>query len=123
MRRPPRSTRTDTLFPDTSLFRSRHDPLCQGIGGGKILTREERRIHDHMFGFGRPGAVQAAHFADHLLGQEGEDLVQARRGDLDFVYASNPPILDQRLAAGIKRSEERRVGTEWGSAGRFRWSP
>src|SRR3546814_19195958 len=106
MRRPPRSTRTDTLFPDTSLFRSRHDPLCQGIGGGKILTREERRIHAHMFGFGRTGAVQAAHFADHLPGQEGEDLVQPRRGALAFVYASNPPILDQRLPHGITREGE-----------------
>src|SRR3546814_4639897 len=26
IRRPPRSTRTDTLFPYTTLFRSRHDP-------------------------------------------------------------------------------------------------
>src|SRR3546814_14904779 len=26
LRRPPRSTRTDTLFPDTTLFRSRTDP-------------------------------------------------------------------------------------------------
>src|SRR3546814_18000842 len=101
-----------------------------------------------MFGFGRPGAVQAAHFADHLLGQEGEDLVQARRGDLDFVYASNPPILDQRLAAGIKRegetrdtmrrcrderaaggeafgdrTEERRGGKEGGSKCKYRWEP
>src|SRR3546814_18207611 len=25
IRRPPRSTRTDTLFPDTTLFRSHHD--------------------------------------------------------------------------------------------------
>src|SRR3546814_3335761 len=31
IRRPPRSTRTDTLFPYTTLFRSRHDPrLHQG---------------------------------------------------------------------------------------------
>src|SRR3546814_2985334 len=27
IRRPPRSTRTDTLFPYTTLFRSRHDSL------------------------------------------------------------------------------------------------
>src|SRR3546814_16658019 len=30
IRRPPRSTRTDTLFPYTTLFRSRHCPM----GGG-----------------------------------------------------------------------------------------
>src|SRR3546814_20267316 len=28
IRRPPRSTRTDTLFPYTTLFRSRFDPSC-----------------------------------------------------------------------------------------------
>src|SRR3546814_8500323 len=32
IRRPPRSTRTDTLFPYTPLFRSRHDLLREGIG-------------------------------------------------------------------------------------------
>src|SRR3546814_17420905 len=35
IRRPPRSTRTDTLFPYTTLFRSKDDlwPLHSGIGG------------------------------------------------------------------------------------------
>src|SRR3546814_3625968 len=41
IRRPPRSTRTDTLFPYTTLFRSRPDPLF-GIGGGGILFRDCR---------------------------------------------------------------------------------
>src|SRR3546814_9716783 len=48
LRRPPRSTRTDTLFPYTTLFRSvgrrhrrsgsgrRHDPHAQGHRGGEI---------------------------------------------------------------------------------------
>src|SRR3546814_3967586 len=30
IRRPPRSTRTDTLFPDTTLFRSREGPVGDG---------------------------------------------------------------------------------------------
>src|SRR3546814_1464643 len=29
LRRPPRSTRTDTLFPDTTLFRARKRPVAQ----------------------------------------------------------------------------------------------
>src|SRR3546814_20603610 len=36
IRRPPRSTRTDTLFPYTTLFRSQHlttDPIAQGVDG------------------------------------------------------------------------------------------
>src|SRR3546814_9281750 len=31
IRRPPRSTRTDTLFPYTTLFRSLHEHLVQGL--------------------------------------------------------------------------------------------
>src|SRR3546814_11389430 len=34
IRRPPRSTRTDTLFPYTTLFRSAGQPHRQGEGGG-----------------------------------------------------------------------------------------
>src|SRR3546814_2769741 len=34
IRRPPRSTRTDTLFPYTTLFRSGHCALGQRAGGG-----------------------------------------------------------------------------------------
>src|SRR3546814_12940671 len=37
MRRPPRSTRTDTLFPYTTLFRSlRHYPLQHRFGGHAV---------------------------------------------------------------------------------------
>src|SRR3546814_7116652 len=37
IRRPPRSTRTDTLFPYTTLFRSiPSDPLCETEGGMMI---------------------------------------------------------------------------------------
>src|SRR3546814_12930537 len=32
IRRPPRSTRTDTLFPYTTLFRSRLEPAVSGLG-------------------------------------------------------------------------------------------
>src|SRR3546814_18802175 len=45
IRRPPRSTRTDTLFPYTTLFRS--------IGGGRILGGGGKR-------YGRRNAADAA---------------------------------------------------------------
>src|SRR3546814_19260688 len=32
IRRPPRSTRTDPLFPDTTLFRSGRDEVAEGVG-------------------------------------------------------------------------------------------
>src|SRR3546814_5479736 len=47
MRRPPRSTRTDTLFPYTSLFRSLAAGICQ---------RPARRACD--IALDRPGIVQ-----------------------------------------------------------------
>src|SRR3546814_12365894 len=34
IRRPPRSTRTDTLFPYTTLFRSPYGRQLDGMGGG-----------------------------------------------------------------------------------------
>src|SRR3546814_1432384 len=44
IRRPPRSTRTDTLFPYTTLFRSaRRDPERGGPRGGGDACSEPRR--------------------------------------------------------------------------------
>src|SRR3546814_7665656 len=44
IRRPPRSTRTDTLFPYTTLFRSRvrHERMLD-LGGGEPMARD---VHD-----------------------------------------------------------------------------
>src|SRR3546814_15575448 len=49
IRRPPRSTRTDTLFPYTTLFRSflheiaHRQPLGHVVGGVALAARVERR--------------------------------------------------------------------------------
>src|SRR3546814_15254019 len=54
IRRPPRSTRTDTLFPYTTLFRSAQDALALEIaaqeGHRMALQRQARRlvIGEHM---------------------------------------------------------------------------
>src|SRR3546814_15885346 len=49
IRRPPRSTRTDTLFPYTTLFRSRACGVSSGgqvrrreHGGGRVSSRRDR---------------------------------------------------------------------------------
>src|SRR3546814_1001625 len=39
IRRPPRSTRTDTLFPYTTLFRSESTQLCQSFAPQAATTR------------------------------------------------------------------------------------
>src|SRR3546814_8985598 len=45
-RRPPRSTRTDTLFPYTTLFRSVYarNGATAGIGAGQMNRRDSARI-------------------------------------------------------------------------------
>src|SRR3546814_15364250 len=51
IRRPPRSTRTDTLFPYTTLFRSRQ---AEETSDGRIVCRIERcgvrRRHQYLLG-------------------------------------------------------------------------
>src|SRR3546814_1439786 len=45
IRRPPRSTRTDTLFPYTTLFRSRRSSAALGVpAGGARDDAEGRRV-------------------------------------------------------------------------------
>src|SRR3546814_6770797 len=44
IRRPPRSTRTDTLFPDTTLFRSLPGGQPAGHADQRIHALEERKI-------------------------------------------------------------------------------
>src|SRR3546814_3492450 len=53
IRRPPRSTRTDTLFPYTTLFRSnvallRADMEGNAVGLQLQLTGEDQEIHRHV---------------------------------------------------------------------------
>src|SRR3546814_16784627 len=53
IRRPPRSTRTDTLFPYTTLFRSR---LSRADGADPALLSQEGRSPDgRRHGVDRPG--------------------------------------------------------------------
>src|SRR3546814_5468902 len=58
IRRPPRSTRTDTLFPYTTLFRSRLD----------IFPTRAFALAEHM---------RVA--ADHLVGDRGNHVVYGKR--------------------------------------------
>src|SRR3546814_14669201 len=66
IRRPPRSTRTDTLFPYTTLFRSSgRRPVLEGLGAGDDL--------DQLLGDGgltRP-VVGQRQLVDHLAGVAG----------------------------------------------------
>src|SRR3546814_17394377 len=107
IRRPPRSTRTDTLFPYTTLFRSQRrveagagsDDLVIGPQGGREALREKLP----------------------------ELLVETGNAELDALRLAHQPIDPlQRLCQRLQlreRSEERRVGKECVSTCRSRWSP
>src|SRR3546814_5945926 len=51
IRRPPRSTRTDTLFPYTTLFRSRDTEFCsdRGFQAHRTCTPEKRQSRTMPF--------------------------------------------------------------------------
>src|SRR3546814_1017280 len=72
IRRPPRSTRTDTLFPYTTLFRSLPEPAA-GVEAHAELRLEQGRIHPHADpGLSRRlrGLPAARHAQWHLFPDE-----------------------------------------------------
>src|SRR3546814_3850048 len=97
IRRPPRSTRPDTLFPYTTLFRSprhRHALSCprRGIAQARALPRDVRACLAAAFGTARPHAALVGNHAD--LGpaeppdrdfQEGPPRADGRRGEHPFL--------------------------------------
>src|SRR3546814_8407166 len=65
IRRPPRSTRTDTRSPYTTLFRSQHAGIAQG-GCGAGCARERIERERHRFRRGLAQVDRAAHDGDHV---------------------------------------------------------
>src|SRR3546814_15107582 len=103
IRRPPRSTRTDTLFPYTTLFRSRSTP---GIWQEKVSF-----------------FLTAIIYLPRPLRTAPALLCQLRRPSGAAGSALKRLVtLDQR-PFDKPRSEERRVGKACVSTCRSRWSP
>src|SRR3546814_12814080 len=129
IRRPPRSTRTDTLFPYTTLFRSRAEP-CEGVDAA-IVVREEGKLGADI-GAGIALGAAAAVVAIELRGvapmAEEELALAERRLDLadgERAVAVAQPDRGARGMVGVAgdRSEERRVGKECVSTFRSRGWP
>src|SRR3546814_13534787 len=117
IRRPPRSTRTDTLFPYTTLFRSARcrcrrrtvaapAPGDDGIQFARYPAARQRGIRHQAKAL--PAIV-----VDH--GQDAE-APPVGKGVADEIQRP-------ALAGALRRSEERRVGKECVSTCRSRWSP
>src|SRR3546814_15372480 len=102
IRRPPISTRTDTLFPYTTLFRSR---------------LEGRYNLDFVNGKG-PVADDTFYLWTATAGLRWKFGSDPNDDDGDGV-----PNSRDKCPGTPKRSEERRVGKEYVSTCRSRWSP
>src|SRR3546814_11525553 len=136
-RRPPRSTRTDTLFPYTTLVRSRDIRLL----GGAAVVVDAAAVHGTLAGvqvvqFRRAecGAVgsadqqrvdgppfQAAAVGELALGAAGIAVLVIATGhaEVKAVEHRHAQFPGKRPA----RSDDRRLGTEWGSTWSARWRP
>src|SRR3546814_18224127 len=120
IRRPPRSTRTDTLFPYTTRFRSH-----QKTGRASPLRAQAaRRQRRKRMNFDLPPEIAeiqsvTSNLVRSLLRYEpkfhetGEVDPDVNRQLLDLGFYALP----------FPRSEERRVGKECVSTCRSRWSP
>src|SRR3546814_13571996 len=106
IRRPPRSTRTDTLFPYTTLFRSKSDGILQ-----LVLDRADKKnaLTDAMYG------ALADAFAAAESDREVRVILIAGEGDMytagndvsDFASAGasdGPRNVDRFLRAKIGRA-------------------
>src|SRR3546814_16422253 len=105
-RRPPISTRTDTLFPYTTLFRARRragDRHHEARQPRLCVARNDRRIW----------CVTRDRVAARIL--------RARRNGARLLCMGHRRR--NLWPQGVDRSEERRVGTGWWSTVRSRGSP
>src|SRR3546814_15406493 len=80
IRRPPRSTRTDTLFPDTTLFRSGRNPAQHG------------QIRLNRAGVAEPGGTG-------IIAQFGVGDETGSRRRLALSWERLPPLLRKAAAA------------------------
>src|SRR3546814_16386366 len=117
IRRPPRSTRTDTLFPYTTLFRSQVDRsgVAAGVvGAGRGLAVVEpgrlRQLPEHV------GHRRRAAEVDLFLAERGH----WQRG-FGVEAAEEAAGAGDGIGVGGGRSEGRGVGEEWWRTWRVRW--
>src|SRR3546814_13231713 len=126
IRRPPRSTRTDTLFPYTTLFRSRGGGADAAAGGRVAVGAARRRAKRYGRG------TDAARAPDVEPCRAGRALARGRRKPAvrrDDRHRHEPAWTAdrgrERRGAWPPggRSEERRGGKECIRKCRSRWSP
>src|SRR3546814_14678176 len=124
LRRPPRSTRTDTLCPYTTLFRS-HAEQAGGNGDEGADRRHHAAEADEPALIFVEEMVGALHFLP-VDGEVAAELVDEGMEALDPKRARDDipeGVADPRPEGAGKGTEERRVGQEGVSKGRSGGGP
>src|SRR3546814_12167897 len=123
LRRPPRSTRTATLFPYTTLFRS--GEALPERPGGDFHARGVAAL-----GMSRRLAAPLPELLDvverQVVAGDVQQAVQQRRavaGREHEAVAVGPQRIGRVVLQEVLRTAERRVGKEGGRKCRSRWSP
>src|SRR3546814_16634793 len=112
IRRPPRSTRTDTLFPYTTLFRSDLGCECSALVSFNVDGIAAADVRQAL---ARQGINITANGVPYTpLDMQARGLHSVARASVS--YLTSTCELDRLIAA---RSAERRVGKEWVSPCRF----
>src|SRR3546814_14356672 len=103
IRRPPRPTRTDTLFPYTTLFRS---VAARQLGPVKCAVSAADQRIEYQVAFPQTRNAKAG-----------------RQAAMGHFFMRMAFYFTARAFHHMDRSEERRVGKECVSTCRSRWSP
>src|SRR3546814_13646284 len=112
IRRPPRSTRTDTLFPYTTLFRSPGKVTDYHAPGG-LHVRVDSGLYT---GYKVPPYYDSLVSKLIVYGSDREGCIRRLRRALEEYVIGG-------FKTTIPRSEERRGGKECDSTCRSRWPP
>src|SRR3546814_11695603 len=129
IRRPPRSTRTDTLFPYTTLFRSDLSVIARARGSDWLYTYLRSFYRDETRPTGWNNVVFDKVAMPHVLWQlQGEQMLKAEveagqhnASATSRLVLDKPGLLSPQEYNALVRSEERRVGQECVSTCRSRW--
>src|SRR3546814_14315562 len=107
IRRPPRSTRTDTLFPDTTLFRA-------GCGGGCTVTDPETAPGSGLYVIDGNQLPQAPKWVHNVtarfgmpVGEDGEFFVYtdwAYRSEVNFFLYESTEFRGKASLEGDRKS-------------------
>src|SRR3546814_15268338 len=114
IRRPPRSTRTDTLFPYTTLFRSRHwdtwsDGRMNRVFVADLPAAQATAVGDAtLVGADVPGDVPSKPFGDsseYAWAPDGKSLVlSARKSDRTEPWSTNFDLYQDRKSTRLNSS-------------------